>query len=244
MIRKEKEGIKWLEFEILQDFPEVKHAVFLKGFNFNFREKQEGLGALEKNQRKLLEILEIKQGIKLWQCHKSDIIEGIKEDQEWVLRKDFDGVVTQERGLGLLVRHADCQAALLYDPIQKAIGNIHCGWRGSVLNIYRETVLFMRSHYGSLPKNIRVCISPSLGPEAAEFIHFQKELPESFWKYQVKPAYFDFWEISKNQLIEEGVLEGNIEIARMCTFSNQKDCFSYRRDKLTGHHGTFIALSN
>lgn len=243
MIRKEKEGIEWIEFEILQEFPEVKHAVFLKGSNFDLREKQEE-SSLEKNQRKLSEILEIKQWVKLWQCHKSDVIEAKKEEEKWVLKKDFDGVVAQEKGLGLLIRHADCQAALLYDPVQKVIGNIHCGWRGSVLNIYQKAILFMNSLYGCLPKNIRVCISPSLGPEAAEFIHFRVELPESFWKYQVKPTYFDFWEISKNQFIEAGILEKNIEIARICTFMNQKDCFSYRRNKLTGHHGTCIALSN
>lgn len=236
MIRKEKEGIEWLEFELLQEFPEVKHAVFLKGSYFDLRE--------EKNQKKILEILKIKQGVKLWQCHKSEIVEAKKEREEWVLKNDFDGVVTKERGLGLLVRHADCQAALLYDPVKKAIGNIHSGWRGSVLNIYQKSILLMGSLYGSVPKDIRVCISPSLGPEAAEFIHFQKELPESFWKYQVKPTYFDFWAISKNQLMEEGILEENIEIARICTYSNQKDCFSYRRDKLTGHHGTCIALAN
>lgn len=142
------------------------------------------------------------------------------------------------------MRHADCQAALLYDPVQKAIGNVHCGWRGSILNIYEEVVMQMNALYGSQPRDILVCISPSLGPMAAEFIHFKKELPESFWKYQVKPTYFDFWEISKRQLLEVGILEKNIEIAGMCTYTNQKDFFSYRRNKLTGHHGTCIALSN
>jgi len=110
-----------------------------------------------------------------------------------------------------------------------------------VQNIYAKTIQKL-TELGSKPKDLLVCISPSLGPEKAEFINHKTELPESFLPFQVKENYFDFWEISKWQLEEAGVQEKNIEIARICTFCDEKDFFSYRRDTKTGRTGTVIAL--
>ena len=51
---------------------------------------------------------------------------------------------------------------LLTDPVEQAIANVHAGWKGNVKNIYEKTVQFMQQCYGSSPKNIHVCIAPSL----------------------------------------------------------------------------------
>ena len=142
-----------------------------------------------------------------------------------------------------MIKHADCQAAIFYDPEHRAIANVHCGWRGNVQNIYRETVREMRRHFASRPENILVAISPSLGPEKAEFINFKKELPEAFLPYQVKPTYFDLWAISRMQLESEGILSHHIQIASICTYSHPEDYFSFRRDnRVTGNHGTVAVL--
>lgn len=146
-------------------------------------------------------------------------------------------------GLGLTILHADCQVALFYDPIQHAITVTHCGWRGSVQNIYQESIAAMRSLYGTKAENLLVGISPSLGPSASQFIHYQRELPESFYPFQVKPLYFDFWAISKWQLRECGVLPHHIEIAEICTYSHPEDFFSYRRIKTSGRHATIASLT-
>ena len=45
-----------------------------------------------------------------------------------------------QKDCGLVIQHADCQAAIFFDPVRKAIANVHCGWRGSVCNIYAKTV--------------------------------------------------------------------------------------------------------
>jgi YfiH family protein len=153
-----------------------------------------------------------------------------------------DGLITNISGLSLMIKHADCQAALFYDPIKKAIANVHSGWRGSVQNIYQKTVEKMKQEYGSKPEDILVGISPSLGPEAAQFINYKTEIPKSLWKFQIKPLYFDFWAISEMQLTSAGILPDHIEIARQCTFSNEQDFFSHRRNPATGRHGCFIAL--
>ena len=123
------------------------------------------------------------------------------------------------------MKYADCQIALIYDPVNHAAANIHSGWRGSVANIFQEAILGMQQNYGSHPSNLLVCISPSLGPDEAEFIHYRKELPEPFWDYQVRPTYFDFWSITEAQLQAAGILPHHIEIARISTHANSKDFF-------------------
>ena len=160
--------------------------------------------------------------------------------------EDVDALMTDKRGVGLMIQHADCQAVLLHDPVQSAIAAIHCGWRGSVIGILEKTVRMMRSCYDSNPHNITAAISPSLGPCCAEFINHQRELPAAFQKFQTRDNYFDFWEISRSQLMKTGLLPENIKVAAICTACNP-DYFSYRRatrrgDGITGRNGSVIAL--
>ncbi|MDN3507073.1 MAG: peptidoglycan editing factor PgeF [Simkaniaceae bacterium] len=213
MIRCKKENLEWLEFELLQPHLGVKHGVFTRNTDLTL----------------------IPNICSPRQVHGAHV-------EIAPFEGECDGLITLEPGVSLLIRHADCQAAIFYDPVKKAIANVHCGWRGSVQNIYANTVQKL-VELGCRPKDLLVCISPSLGPEKAEFINHKTELPESFLPFQVKENHFDFWQISKWQLKEAGVLEKNIEIARICTFCEEKDFFSYRRDKKTGRNGTVIALS-
>jgi polyphenol oxidase len=156
---------------------------------------------------------------------------------------DGDGMMTRHPHLGLMVKHADCQAAIFYDPIAGALANVHCGWRGNVQNLYGTAVCRMQEAFGSRPENILVGVSPSLGPENSQFIHYAQELPESFLPYQIKPCYFDLWAIARAQIEAAGILPHHIQIASICTYSNPEDFFSFRRDhRKTGNHATVAFL--
>lgn len=248
MLRKEHDGIVWLEFEHLSHFPRVKHGVFLRhgGYstgNFNSLNLSYNVGdfarIVQNNEKKVCQILGVKDILRGNLNHGKVVM--TSEDPNR-FNQPCDGLTTKTQGIGLLITHADCQAAIFYDPVNHASANVHAGWRGSVLNIYEETIKFMEEKYGSKAKDLLVGISPSLGPRDAEFIHYRTELPEHFWEFQVESNYFDFWEISKAQLMEAGVKKENIEIAAISTYSNANDYFSYRRDRKSGRHGTVIAL--
>ena len=43
---------------------------------------------------------------------------------------DVDALITDCPGLSLVVFSADCGTILLYDPVHRAIGAVHAGWRG------------------------------------------------------------------------------------------------------------------
>ena len=141
-----------------------------------------------------------------------------------------------------MIKHADCQAAIFYDPVHHAVSCVHAGWRGNVQNIYAHAIAFMAGKFHSQPADILVCISPSLGPHFSEFKNYKTEFPESFWPFQIRPNYFNLWEISRTQLQECGILPHHIEIASICTYANEQDFFSYRRDKVTGRNATVVAL--
>jgi hypothetical protein len=153
---------------------------------------------------------------------------------------DGDGLATDTPDLGLMIKIADCQAVFLVDPERRAIANVHCGWRGSVRNIAGKAVALLRERFGTRPQNLLAAISPSLGPCCGEFLNYRDELPPAFWDYQVRPTYFDFWEITRSQLLGAGLERDRIEIAGRCTVCHPEDYFSYRGEKTTGRMAAVI----
>jgi YfiH family protein len=158
----------------------------------------------------------------------------------------FDALVTNLENVVLLIQQADCQAVLLHDPERQVVAAVHCGWRGSVAEIIGKTVSAMQAWYQSAPAGLSAWIGPSLGPCCAEFINFRRELPAWMYEYQVRPTYFDFWEISRQQLLQAGLIDTRISIGRQCTCCTD-GFFSYRRacrlyGGVTGRHGSAIRL--
>jgi polyphenol oxidase len=247
MLRKKRGSLEWLEFELLQEFPEVKHAVYLRhgGVSegpYSSLNVGGGTGDCEDmirlNRAKIKKHLGCKALISGRQVHGIQIgLVPLEPEYE-----ECDGLITQEKAAGLFIKHADCQAVILYDPIEKALGCLHAGWRGNIQNIYSHAIGKMRRLFGTKPENVFVGISPSLGPCCAQFIHYEKEIPRHFWSFQIRPLYFDLWEMARSQLLEAGILPHHLEIAPLCTYCNPADFYSYRRDKPTGRNATCVCL--
>ena len=153
----------------------------------------------------------------------------------------YDAIITAVRGIALMIQQADCQAVLLYDPIKHVVGIAHVGWRGSVANIIDTTVTAMGKNFDVSPSNLHAAVSPSLGPCCAQFMNYQHELPRAFQSYLVGDDHFNFWSISKSQLVDAGIKAQNIHIAEICTVCNS-DFFSYRRENITGRFASIIGL--
>lgn len=249
MIRKKRDEVEWLEFELLAERPEVVHGVFLRhgGISpapygsLNAGETVTGDAAehIFENRQRMLRALNVPRYISGMQVHGDKAVVIDKEDQEV---GDCDALMTQRTDVGLLIKHADCQAAILYDPVHRALANVHSGWRGNVKNIYAAAINKMIQAFGTKPADLLVGISPSLGPDHAEFKNYRTEFPEEFWDFLVRPEYFDLWAIARYQLEKCGVLPHHIEIANICTYANREDYFSFRRDKVTGRNATIAML--
>lgn len=250
MIKKERDGIVWFEFEKLQIYPRVRHAIFsrlggessgaYKSLNLSYHVGDDEANVRQNRQQAFACIgldtqINIVQG---QQVHHSNVhaVLSIPKTEETIA--NCDAFMTNVAKVALTIQHADCQVAIFYDPIQQALACVHAGWRGSVCNIYKETIRRLNQDFGSKPESLIVGITPSLGPEKAEFINFRTELPETFCQFKNLNHYFDFWKISRWQLESEGILPENIEIAALCTATDQEHFFSYRRDKICGRHLT------
>ncbi len=155
---------------------------------------------------------------------------------------EVDILITTVPGLGLLIKQADCQAVMFYDPVHRVVANVHCGWRGQVRNIFQEAVSLLQDRFGSQPADLYAAVGPSLGPCCAEFRNFREEFPPHLWNYQVRPTYFDLWRLSRDQLAAAGLSPARIDLAGLCTRCGAETFFSYRRDRLTGRQGAVIAL--
>ena len=207
--------------------------------------------AVRDNREKVKRQLDVQHLASAVQVHgdKVTVVEGLTSDQEY---KESDALISGQKGVGLLIQQADCQAVLLHDPRRKVIGAVHSGWKGSVANIIAKTVRVMQEHFGTLPEDLRAVISPSLGPCCAEFVRYRKEFPEPFHQWQVTANHFDFWAISRWQLTKAGLCNKNIEAIGTCTVCNE-DFFSYRRANktvnrqggagVTGRNGSVVTLS-
>ena len=239
-------SLEWLTFDHLSACPGLRHGFFLRHGGVSsgpFDSLNCGISQgdahknVATNRERALQAVGAAVYSSLYQKHTDTVCEA-----DPTVKLVGDALITDQADLALMILHADCQAAIFYDPVTHALANVHAGWRGSVQNIYRETIVAMGGRFGSRPENLLVGISPSLGPDAAEFRHYREELPESFWAYQVRPTYFDFWEISRQQLMAAGVLPHHIEVAGMCTYAHERDFFSYRREKRSGRHATLAYL--
>ena len=245
MILKTNGSLSWLEFELLAEVPGLVHGVFSrKGGKsqppFDALNTALTVGdcqaAVKENRTSIQQALNLSSLIAMSQVHGS-LVKHTDEPQ-----LVCDGLMTADKGKGLMVQHADCQAVILYDPIHRALAVVHAGWRGLVQEIYKSCIEKMAAQFGSRPQDLLVGISPSLGPSHAEFIHYRTEFPREFWPFGNASNHFNLWEIAQDQLERCGILSHHIQVAGICTYTHSADYFSYRRDQLTGRNATVAAL--
>ncbi|NLI82219.1 MAG: laccase domain-containing protein [Deltaproteobacteria bacterium] len=157
-----------------------------------------------------------------------------------LLLQPGDALVTRLRGVGLLIKTADCQAVFLVDATNGVIANVHCGWRGSVAQLPVKVVQFMKERLGCRPGDLLAAIGPSLGPCCAEFRNYREELPPSFYPFETKPLHFDFWRITRACLVDAGLHPEHIETAGICTVCAKDRFFSHRGEGKTGRNAAVL----
>jgi YfiH family protein len=246
------EGLEFYRFPGLGALPGVVHGVFTRrggvspppyaSLNLSYSVGDDP-GRVTENRRRVARVLGVAELVGARQVHGTEeaVIREGGEARGGEVR-EADILLTARPGVGLLIKQADCQAVLFYDPEHRVVASTHCGWRGQVHRVLTATVARLRFHFGSRPEALHAAISPGLGPCCAEFRHFRQEFPPELWSYQVRPHYFDLWQMSLDELLAAGLRPDHLEVARLCTRCRQGEFFSYRRDRITGRQGTVIAL--
>lgn len=147
---------------------------------------------------------------------------------------ETDGLVTNQVGVILAVTVADCVPVYFYDPVRRAIGLAHSGWRGTLKRIVPEVMRTMQEQYGSRPDDMHVLIGPCIQQHHFEV---QQDVAQMFQAYIEQITHLngrilvDLSSIIQRQLVDVGVPIEHIEQSEVCTYCEEERYFSYRRDK-------------
>ncbi|MCG8470870.1 MAG: peptidoglycan editing factor PgeF [Desulfobacterales bacterium] len=248
MNRIESQGLVYDQFPIFSDIPWLFHGCFTRKGGVSTGPYQ-GLNlalsngdlpeSVKENRRRVLQEAGGHELVFLSQVHG----DRVHLHKEGTLEPvTADAVVTNRPGSMLTILTADCQAVFLVDPVKKVVANAHAGWRGSVAGILSKTVATMVDAFGCEPEDILAGIGPSLGPCCAEFVHYKKELPKSFYSHRVGINHFDFWAISRDQLCRAGLCAHKIRASLHCTRCDSDHYYSYRERHTTGRMASVIGI--
>jgi purine-nucleoside/S-methyl-5'-thioadenosine phosphorylase / adenosine deaminase len=159
---------------------------------------------------------------------------------------DGDALISNQPGILLAVRTADCLPILIADPRNRAVAAVHAGWRGTIQEIAPKTVQAMAREFGSRPEDLVVAIGPGIGYCCFEVgvevaVQFAPYFPER--KDLSERAEVDLAEATVRQLRRNDVGVRQIAESGLCTFCQPEDFHSYRRDReAAGRMVTAIGL--
>lgn len=175
---------------------------------------------------------------------------------------DVDGMITDEPGIVLSTFYADCVPLLFVDPMKRAVGLSHSGWKGTAGGMGRKTVEAMEKAFGSRPEDILVGIGPSICQDCYEV---SEDVAEAFrnllsgeemkkvktiteeqilkdkrnGKYQL-----DLWKANEAVCLSAGIRPEHISVTDICTCCNPGYLFSHRASNgKRGNLGMFVVLN-
>ena len=196
------------------------------------------------------------------QSHETKVLKvGTKDRGKGITKeRDYEGIdalITDEEGLILSCFSADCVPILFYDPIRKAVGACHSGWRGTKGKILRNVVEEMRKHFSSNPADILIAIGPSISKEqyivsedlGLSFLEDYPDLGEDssspIQRISKDKFQMDLWDLNRRIALDSGIREEHISISGYCTMENPELFFSHRYSQgRRGLQGAFICLQD
>lgn len=263
---KEKEGVTFLTYPAFEKLPGFVHGFSTRlggvsegiyssmNLSFTRGDKEE---AVRENYRRISSALgfEPEDIVTSDQTHTANVRVIMEDDRgNGITRprpyKDVDGMVTNVPGLVLATFYADCVPLYFIDPVHRAIGLAHSGWRGTAAGIGQETVKRMQENYGSCPEDIYGAIGPSICQECYEvsedvILEFQKKFskeiwPSLFYKKENGKYQLNLWEANRQIFLHSGILPEHISMPGICTCCNPEFLFSHRASK--GKRGNLAAF--
>lgn len=168
---------------------------------------------------------------------------------------DIDGLITNEPGVVLATFYADCVPLYIVDPVHRAIGLSHSGWRGTVNRMGSVTLQEMAKEYGTRAEDVYVAIGPSICQDCYEvsrdvaeaFLTVfpgQKEDEKLLYQKNDEKFQLNLWYANECVFQDAGVPREQIEITDVCTCCNPEILFSHRASKgMRGNLGAFLMLT-
>lgn len=263
---KEKNHVPYIQFKNLSATGIVKHGFstrkggvstgIFSSMNLNFKRGDDPDAVMENYRRMAAALnMRVEDMVLSDQTHTTNVRVITEEDRGKGILKpqdysDVDGMITNVPGIVLVTSYADCVPLYFVDPVRKAIGLSHSGWKGTVGHIGQKTVWKMHEVYGSEPKDIVAAIGPSIcqscyevsddvaeafranftADEAADIL-----LDKGNGKYQL-----DLWKANWYVLTDAGILPEYLSVTDLCTACHPDLLWSHR--KTNGQRGGLSAF--
>lgn len=263
---KEKNHVPYIQFKNLSATGIVKHGFstrkggvstgIFSSMNLNFKRGDDPNAVMENYRRMAAALnMRVEDMVLSDQTHTTNVRVITEEDRGKGILKpqdysDVDGMITNVPGIVLVTSYADCVPLYFVDPVRKAIGLSHSGWKGTVGHIGQKTVWKMHEVYGSEPKDIVAAIGPSIcqscyevsddvaeafranftADEAADIL-----LDKGNGKYQL-----DLWKANWYVLTDAGILPEHLSVTDLCTACHPDLLWSHR--KTNGQRGGLSAF--
>ncbi|XP_032150644.1 laccase domain-containing protein 1 isoform X2 [Sapajus apella] len=225
----------------------ISYIPTLSSFNlFSSSKRRDPKVVVQENLRRLANAagFNVEKFYRIKTDHSNDIwIMGRKEPDS------YDGIATNQRGVTIAALGADCIPIVFADPVKKACGVAHAGWKGTLLGVAMATVNAMIAEYGCSLEDIVVVLGPSVGPccftlpkESAEAFHNLH--PACVQLFDSPNPYIDIRKATRILLERGGILPQNIQDKNqdlnLCTSCHPNKFFSHVRDGL--NFGTQIGF--
>lgn len=262
----EKNGVPYFAFENLENTGLVRHGFStrlggvsegcLSSMNLSFT-RGDDLEKVRENFRRMGMAIgfETKDLVLSDQTHTTNVRlvteadrgKGFNRERDYT---DVDGLITDTPGLMLVTIYADCVPLYFVDPVHKAVGLSHSGWKGTVHRIGKVTLERMKEAFGTRPEDVQAAIGPSICQDCYEVSEdvaqaFMDEFADQLddrlvyrkgnGKYQL-----NLWNANERILLEAGIRPEHLSITNICTCCNHELLFSHRASH--GQRGNLAAF--
>jgi polyphenol oxidase len=155
--------------------------------------------------------------------------------------REGDAAFSRQKERVCVVQMADCMPVLLADQAGTTVAAAHAGWRGLAGGVLEATVAAMR-----IPGHKMLAwLGPAIGARAYEV---GEDVLQAFRGHEAafspaRPGHWllDLYAVARQRLSAAGVTR--IFGGGLCTYSDPKRFFSYRRDRTAARMGAFIWLA-
>lgn len=277
MIREKSSGIEYLTFTGLNGIDFIRHAFSTRiggistgiysSMNLGYK-RGDDRDHVDENFRRMAALLKCSPGdfVTGVQTHTVNVRLVTEADRgKGVIRPvdytDTDGLITNIPGIVLVTFYADCVPLFFVDPVHKAIGLSHSGWRGTVNRMGKVTIDAMKEHFGTDPADLICAIGPCICMDCYEVSEdvadeFMQNFPgcllsagdtlsdHTFLRNKNYDKYLlDLRVANKLIMLEAGVPSDNIELPGICTCCNPDYLFSHRATGgKRGNMGAFLGI--
>lgn len=257
--------LEYLTFPLLEKTEAVRHLFSTRiggvsegeyaSMNFSIARGDREEAVLE-NYKRIAGILgcDINDMVASHQTHTTNIRrvtgadrgKGISRERDY---ENVDGLMTDEPGIVLVTYYADCVPLYFVDPVHRAIGLAHSGWRGTAERMGECMVRAMQDAFGSRPEELYAAIGPSICRDCYEVsedvaLRFA-DMGEAVLLPGKAPGKYqlDLWLANERILEQAGIPGKQIAVTDLCTCHNSEFLFSHRASGgKRGNLGAFLML--